>query len=182
MVSGGLRFGVYPWAGAGTVNPAEAQIADDPAKALAAATRLTVTELRGALAGLGVARADDVKEPEDHVAALHRQGLGGAIGAVDQPGQGPVGGRQPGERHPDLFFLLRRLRRRRGGRDRSVDWLRPTGDQVVFGRPAFSTPIVKSENPIDNPAASPENARAAIVRSSSPSPSRRIVSNTTAAR
>jgi hypothetical protein len=38
--AGGLRFGIYPWAGAGTVNPADAPIADDPAKALAAVNAL----------------------------------------------------------------------------------------------------------------------------------------------
>ena len=35
--SSGLHFGVYPWAGAGAVNPTDPQVADDPAKAMAAA-------------------------------------------------------------------------------------------------------------------------------------------------
>jgi hypothetical protein len=35
--SSGLHFGVYPWAGAGAVNPTDPQVADDPAKAIAAA-------------------------------------------------------------------------------------------------------------------------------------------------
>lgn len=38
--SGGLHFGVYPWAGAGTVSPTEPQVTDDPALALAAAKAL----------------------------------------------------------------------------------------------------------------------------------------------
>lgn len=40
MTSSGLHFGVYPWAGAGAVNPTDPQIADDPAKAMAAARTL----------------------------------------------------------------------------------------------------------------------------------------------
>jgi len=35
-----LRFGVYPWAGVGTVNQADPAVADDPAKALAAVEAL----------------------------------------------------------------------------------------------------------------------------------------------
>ncbi len=35
-----LRFGVYPWAGVGTVNPSDPAIPDDPAKALAAVETL----------------------------------------------------------------------------------------------------------------------------------------------
>ncbi len=40
QTTGGLHFGVYPWAGAGTVNPTDPQVADDPAQALAAAKAL----------------------------------------------------------------------------------------------------------------------------------------------
>ncbi|HEX3833215.1 MAG TPA: hypothetical protein VHW04_14660 [Solirubrobacteraceae bacterium] len=35
-----LHFGIYPWAGAGTVNPADPQVPDDPALALAAVKAL----------------------------------------------------------------------------------------------------------------------------------------------
>jgi TorA maturation chaperone TorD len=44
-----------------------------------------LAELRGALAGLGVARADDVKEPEDHVAALCEVMAGLIDGAYGAP-------------------------------------------------------------------------------------------------
>lgn len=36
----GLRFGIYPWAGAGTVNPADPPVNDDPARAMAAVKAL----------------------------------------------------------------------------------------------------------------------------------------------
>jgi len=39
-IGDGLRFGIHPWAGAGTVNPADPQVADDPAKAMAAVKAL----------------------------------------------------------------------------------------------------------------------------------------------
>jgi TorA maturation chaperone TorD len=44
-----------------------------------------LAELRGALAGLGVARAADVKEPEDHVAALCEVVAGLIDGAYGAP-------------------------------------------------------------------------------------------------
>jgi TorA maturation chaperone TorD len=44
-----------------------------------------LAELRGTLAGLGVGRADDVKEPEDHVAALCEVMAGLIDGAYGAP-------------------------------------------------------------------------------------------------
>jgi TorA maturation chaperone TorD len=44
-----------------------------------------LAELRDALAGLGIARADDVKEPEDHVAALCEVMAGLIDGAYGAP-------------------------------------------------------------------------------------------------
>ena len=44
-----------------------------------------LAELRGALAGLGIARVDDVKEPEDHVAALCEVMAGLIDGAYGAP-------------------------------------------------------------------------------------------------
>ncbi len=61
--AGGLRFGVYPWAGAGTVNPAEPQIADDPAKAMASVkalkgSRTLTVHLYGQYTGTASGEAD----------------------------------------------------------------------------------------------------------------------------
>ncbi|MGZ4561401.1 MAG: hypothetical protein ACXVXJ_10630 [Mycobacteriaceae bacterium] len=61
--AGGLRFGVYPWAGAGTVNPADPQVADDPAKAMAAVkalkgSRPLTVHLYGQYTGIDRGEAD----------------------------------------------------------------------------------------------------------------------------
>ncbi len=44
-----------------------------------------LAELRGDMARLGIARADDVKEPEDHIAALCEMMAGLITGAFDEP-------------------------------------------------------------------------------------------------
>ncbi len=58
-----LRFGVYPWGGAGTVNPADPPVADDPAKAMAAAkafkgSRSLTVHLYGQYTGVNSEEAD----------------------------------------------------------------------------------------------------------------------------
>jgi len=62
-LGGGLRFGIYPWAGAGTVKPADPQVADDPAKAMAAVkalqgSRTLTVHLYGQYTGTGNGEAD----------------------------------------------------------------------------------------------------------------------------
>jgi hypothetical protein len=62
-ISGGLHFGIYPWAGAGTVNPAEPQVADDPAKSMAAVrllkgNRSLTVHLYGQYTGIDNGEAD----------------------------------------------------------------------------------------------------------------------------
>jgi hypothetical protein len=61
--SGRLHFGVYPWAGVGTVNPTDPQVADNPARTMAAAKALkgnrTLTmHLYGQYTGIDSGEAD----------------------------------------------------------------------------------------------------------------------------
>jgi hypothetical protein len=61
--SGGLHFGVYPWAGAGTVDPTDPQVADNPAQTLAAAkalkgSRTLTMHLYGQYTGIDSGEAD----------------------------------------------------------------------------------------------------------------------------
>lgn len=61
--SGGLHFGIYPWAGAGAVNPVQAQIANDPAKAMTAikalqGSRTLTVHLYGQYTGTDPGEAD----------------------------------------------------------------------------------------------------------------------------
>ncbi len=51
-----------------------------------------------------------------------------------------------------------------------------SGAQAVSGSRAFKSPWATSENPIERPAAIPDQARAAVERSSSSSPSARTAS------
>lgn len=63
--AGHLQFGVYPWAGAGAVNPVDPQVADDPAKALAAVnalkgSRTLTVHIYGQYTGIDGGEADAV--------------------------------------------------------------------------------------------------------------------------
>jgi hypothetical protein len=71
----GLQFGVYPWAGAGTVYPTAPQVVDDPAHALAAVntlkgSRTLTVHLYGQYTGTDIGEADalvsDAKWWSDH--------------------------------------------------------------------------------------------------------------------
>jgi hypothetical protein len=58
-----LHFGVYPWAGAGAVNPTDPQVPDDPAQAMAAAkslkgSRTLTMHLYGQYTGIDSGEAD----------------------------------------------------------------------------------------------------------------------------
>ena len=62
-ISGRLHFGVYPWAGAGAVNPTDPQVADNPAQTMAAAkvlkgTRTLTMHLYGQYTGIDNGAAD----------------------------------------------------------------------------------------------------------------------------
>ena len=61
--AGRLHFGVYPWAGAGAVNPTDPQVADNPAQTLAAAkalkgSRTLTMHLYGQYTGIDSGEAD----------------------------------------------------------------------------------------------------------------------------